>query len=70
MRSLPHGHVAATLATLRTLELEKLLSSRRRRERDLVVAMIVARIVAPCSKLATGACRATLGELLGVAHRV
>jgi hypothetical protein len=72
VRSLPHGHAAATLATLRILGIEKLLGSRRRRERDLVVAMIVARIVEPCSKLATGhavhrdTAHSTLGELLGV----
>jgi len=72
VRSLPHGHVAATLGTLRKLGLEKLVSSRRRRERDLVTAMIVARIVEPCSKLATGramhrdTAHSTLGELLGV----
>lgn len=72
VRSLPHGHVAATLGTLRNLGLEKLLSSRRGRERDLVTAMIVARIVDPCSKLATGravhrdTAHSTLGELVGV----
>lgn len=72
VRSLPHGHVAATLATLRKLGVDKLLGSRRCRERDLVTAMIVARIVEPCSKLATGravhrdTAHSTLGELLGV----
>jgi transposase len=54
VRSLPHGHVAATLGVLRQLGLEKLLSPRRHRQRDAVVAMIVARIVSPRSKLATG----------------
>ena len=72
VRSLPHGHVAVTLGMLRKLGLDKLLSSRRRRERDLVTAMIVARIVAPRSKLATGravhrdTAHSTLGELLAV----
>ncbi|MGH9379987.1 MAG: IS1634 family transposase [Thermoanaerobaculia bacterium] len=72
VRSLPHGHVAATLGTLRNLGLEKLLGSRRCRQRDLVTAMIVARIVEPSSKLATGraihrdTAHSTLGELLGV----
>jgi len=72
VRSLPHGHVVAVLGTLRQLGLEKLLAARPGRERALVVAMIVARIVAPGSKLAT--CRGlamdtaetSLGELLGI----
>lgn len=52
VRSLPHGHIAAVLGTCRRLGLDKVLSSRRCRQRDLVAAMIVARIVAPGSKLA------------------
>lgn len=52
-RSLPHGHVAAVVGTARKLNLEQLIYSRRCRERDLVVAMIVARILEPSSKLAT-----------------
>ena len=52
IRSLPHGHVAAVLGTLRELGLDKLIASRRSRMRDLVVAMIVARIIDPRSKLA------------------
>ena len=51
-RSLPHGHVLATLGTLRRLGLDKLIATRRCRQRDLAVAMIVARIIAPGSKLA------------------
>ena len=53
VRSLPHGHVAAVLGTLRRLGLASMISARRTRERDLVVAMIVARVLDPCSKLAT-----------------
>lgn len=53
VRSLPHGHVAAVLGTLRRVNLESVLAPRRERKRDLVVAMIVARIVSPSSKLAT-----------------
>ena len=53
IRSLPHGHVAAVLGTIRELGLDKLVASRRSRMRDLVVAMIVARIIDPRSKLAT-----------------
>ncbi|TVR66217.1 MAG: IS1634 family transposase [Spirochaetaceae bacterium] len=52
-RSLPHGHVAAVLATIRTLGLDRIIASRRSTERDLVIAMIVARIIDPRSKLAT-----------------
>jgi hypothetical protein len=50
-RSLPHGHVAAVLGVLRSLDLERLLGRDRCRERDLVVAMIVQRLIAPSSKL-------------------
>lgn len=53
LRSLPHGHVAASLGTLRRLGLERILDRNPSRERDLVVAMIVARILEPASKLAT-----------------
>jgi transposase len=52
-RSIPHGHVAAALGTLRRLGLEPILSRSPCAERDLVVAMIVARILEPASKLAT-----------------
>ncbi|MCH7747478.1 MAG: IS1634 family transposase [Acidobacteria bacterium] len=72
VRSLPHGHVVAVLGTLRRLGLDTLLSARRRRERDLVMAMIVARILTPGSKLATAravaaeTAQTSLGELLHV----
>ena len=52
-RSRPFGHVAAVLGVLRGLGLDRLIAARRSRLRDLAVAMIVARIVAPRSKLAT-----------------
>jgi len=51
VRSLPHGHVAAVLGVLRDLDLERLLGRERRRERDLVVAMICQRLIGPGSKL-------------------
>jgi transposase len=51
-RSLPHGHVAAALGTLRKLGLDRVIAPRRCLERDLVLAMIVGRIIAPGSKLA------------------
>jgi transposase len=53
LRSYPHGHVAAALGTLRRLGLESILSRSRGPERNLAVAMIVARILEPASKLAT-----------------
>src|ERR1700691_3432022 len=52
-RSLPHGHVAAVLGCLRNLELDSILDPVPSRQRDLVIAMIVARIIEPASKLAT-----------------
>ena len=53
VRTLPHGHVAAVLGTLRRLQLDRLLSPDPSRQRNLAVAMIVARILDPRSKLAT-----------------
>ena len=53
LRSLPHGHVAAVLGSLRNLGLHSLLARPASRQRDLVVAMIVARVVDARSKLAT-----------------
>jgi hypothetical protein len=52
-RSLPHGHVEAILGTVRRLGLETLLAAKRCRERDLVLALLVERLLHPCSKLAT-----------------
>src|ERR1700746_1370693 len=52
-RALPHGHVAAVLGTLRDIGLHRILGPTGNRPRDLVVAMIVARLIAPASKLAT-----------------
>ena len=50
-RSLPHGHVAAVLGVLRDLDLERLICRERCRERDLVVAMVIQRLIGPGSKL-------------------
>jgi hypothetical protein len=50
-RSLPHGHVAAVLGVLGSLDLERLLARERCRERDLAVAMICQLAISPCSKL-------------------
>ena len=56
VRSLPHGHVAAALGMLRKLGLDRILSQggrQPRREVALCIAMIVARLIDPASKLAT-----------------
>lgn len=71
-RSLPHGHVAAVLGCLRNLHLDSILDPVASRQRDLVLAMIVARILDPTSKLATArglhadTLHSSLGELLDV----
>ena len=52
-RSWPHGHVEAVLETIGRIGLDKLIGTKRTRERDLVLAMLVERLIAPCSKLAT-----------------
>jgi transposase len=52
-RSRPHGHVAAVLGSLRSLQLPAFIDPQSSRQRDLVVAMIAARILDPASKLAT-----------------
>src|SRR5262249_31708626 len=46
--SKPHGHVEAILTTCRQLELEGLLGSRASRQRSLVLALIVQRLLFPC----------------------
>ena len=71
-RSLPHCHVAAVLGTARAIGLDRLLGPKNTREpsrpRDLVLAMIVSRVIAPTSKLATAKALdpATAASSLGV----
>ena len=71
-RALPHGHVAAVLGTLRNISLERMLGPPRNRCRDLVIAMIVVRLIAPASKLATArmldplTASSSLGEVIGL----
>jgi transposase len=73
-RSLPHGHVAAVLGSLRSLAVEPLLSPSGSRQRDLVCAMIVARILQPGSKLAMArgldaeTASSSLGEVLDLSR--
>jgi len=67
-RSLPAGHVAAALSMAGRLELARLLDRRPSRERDLCLAMICQRAIAPASKLATVRAlgQSTLASELGV----
>ncbi|MFO7971394.1 MAG: IS1634 family transposase [Desulfobacterales bacterium] len=51
-RALPHGHVAATLGTLKRIGLEKIIASKPSLNRDIVEALIIQRILNPGSKLA------------------
>jgi hypothetical protein len=52
-RSLPHGHVAAVLGTIRLLGVEELISPIPSRQGDLVTSMITAAVIDGSSKLAT-----------------
>src|SRR5881628_972376 len=52
IRSLPHGHVAAVLATMKQLGADVLLDAKASRWRQCVLAMIANRILEPGSKLA------------------
>ena len=67
-RSLPAGHVNAALAMARRLELAKLLDRSASRQRDLCLAMILSRVIAPGSKLGTVRTlgQSTLASELGV----
>lgn len=51
--SRPHGHVQAVRVAMRRLGFEGLLAARPSRQRDLVSAMVAARVLAPHTKLAT-----------------
>lgn len=70
VRTLPHGHVAAVLGTLQKIGLDRLIDAKPSPMRDRVLAMIVARIILPNSKLATArslskaTATSTLGEML------
>ena len=67
-RSLPAGHVAAALLMAGRLGLARLLDRQPSRERDLCLAMICQRAIAPASKLATVRAlgQSTLASELGV----
>jgi hypothetical protein len=66
--SVPHGHVEAVLGTVRRLGVDTLIASKPCRERDLIVALVVERLLHPASKLATLRLwsTTTLAEELGV----
>ena len=68
LRSSAHGSVEAVLLTMRRLGLDAVIAARRCPERDLVMAMIAARIIGPQSKLSLSRSweNTTLGELLEV----
>ena len=51
--SAPHGHVLAVFTAMKRLRIDSLISSTPCRERDLILAMIAARLLCPDSKLAT-----------------
>jgi len=67
-RSRPHGHVQAVTTAMQRLGFAALVSSKACRDRDLVLAMVAARILAPATKLATTRWwhTSTLAEEFGV----
>jgi hypothetical protein len=68
-RSRAHGHVQAVAAAMQRLGLSSVIAAKPSRERDLVLAMVAARIIAPHTKLATTRWwgTTTLAEDFGVA---
>ncbi len=70
--SKPHGHVALILETIKKLNLDTIISSQSSRNRNLIMAMIAARIINPGSKLATArsfneeTCSNSLGQILNL----
>ena len=72
LRSLPHGHVCATLGMARKLGLARILGRSRSRARDLALAAVVSRVIAPGSRLATArrlspqSADCSLGAVLGL----
>ena len=71
-RSLPHGHVAAVVGTLKQFGLHTLVARQPSRRRELALALVAARVIDAQSKLATARALApdsavsTLGEVLGL----
>src|SRR6202142_3833580 len=71
-RSLPHGHAALVLGAARKIGLDSIIGAAGDRYRDLVLAMIAARIIDPGSKLAAAralspeTATSSLGTILGL----
>ena len=71
-RSLPHGHAALILGAARKIGLDGMIGPAGERCRDLVLAMIAARIIDPGSKLAAAralspeTATSSLGTILGL----
>ena len=71
-RTLPHGHTAAILGTIRNIGLDRILGPDNNRCRELILALIAARIIDPGSKLAAAralspaTATTSLGECLGL----
>ena len=71
-RSLQHGHVAAVLGTSARLGIAELIDPVGSRNRDLVLAMLTAQVIAPASKLEISrglrseTATSSLGEVLGL----
>jgi len=71
-RSLPHGHVAAVLGSARGCGASTWFGSAPKELQPLLLAMLVARVIAPASKLAThrmlhdDTASSSLGRVLGV----
>ena len=74
LRSLPHGHVAAVLGTARRIGLDRLLAAGKAPARlaGLALALVVARLIEPGSKLAaarqldSATASSSLGPVLGL----
>lgn len=71
-RSLPHGHVAAVLGSARGLGAASWFASAPKELQPVLMAMLVARLISPASKLAThrllhdDTANSSLGRVLGV----
>ena len=71
-RSLPHGHVAAVLGSARGSGASIWFASAPKELQPVLLALLVARVISPCSKLATHrllhdeTASTSLGRLLGV----
>ncbi len=72
VRSLPHGHVAVILNSIKQLQIDTIIDPQQSRQRNLILAMIVARIINPASKLATvrgfhgETATSSIGQVLGI----